>query len=231
MIYHMWLLCILERPPLFQGHFNTHRWRHLVVLHPHHNLILHRQLGCLPNSGENDNTDRECPRFGWAGRDRLWYAGGRQHYDFFQGKCHFIYTSFPSTVSHAEEFIALPAWRFQASANSIQGWPRKYLNGASESYRANGWKLEFIRFFMTVRFLRLRLYWCRWGEKYIRFNWEWDFLFESPTLKNTSWYEGFKGSITVSSSYFLSKPSFSDNRRKKFLKNHTFNIISHTYWL
>ena len=71
--------------PQPQGRLHQDRGRHLVVLHPDHHLLLHRQPGRLPHGGEDGHPDREGRRPGRA----VWHsvrdpAGGVNH-DLLQG--------------------------------------------------------------------------------------------------------------------------------------------------
>lgn len=57
-----------------------------VGFHINHNLILHRQLGCLPNSSEDGGADRVGGRPGRSDGDRVWYHARRIHNDFLSGQ-------------------------------------------------------------------------------------------------------------------------------------------------
>lgn len=57
-----------------------------VGFHINHNLILHRQLGCLPNSSEDGGADRVGGRPGRSDGDRVWYHARRINNDFLPGQ-------------------------------------------------------------------------------------------------------------------------------------------------
>lgn len=39
-----------------EGYLDADHWRHVVVLHPNHDLVVHRQSGCLSDRRANDNA-------------------------------------------------------------------------------------------------------------------------------------------------------------------------------
>ena len=90
---------------LFSGDFNAYRGRHLVVLHPHHYLVLHSKPRCLPHGRKDDHSHRERGGSSRADRNRIRNPGGWLHHDVLQGEdltlmptsnvvwfiCHYIY--------------------------------------------------------------------------------------------------------------------------------------------
>ena len=94
--------------PQPQGRLHQDRGRHLVVLHPHHHLLLHRQPGRLPHRGEDGHSDREGGRSGRAvGHPVRDTAGGINH-DLLQRLSDRnlpenveVTPDFPSSISHS----------------------------------------------------------------------------------------------------------------------------------
>lgn len=41
------------------GYEHAYRGWHMVVLHPDHHLVVHRESGGFPYGGKNDQSDRE----------------------------------------------------------------------------------------------------------------------------------------------------------------------------
>lgn len=77
--------CRYITPFLFLGHFDPHSRRHLVVFHPHYNIVVYGKFGRFPYSGTDDYPHRECPGSGGPNGNRLWNSRRRQHDDLFSG--------------------------------------------------------------------------------------------------------------------------------------------------
>ena len=66
------------------GRLHKNSWGNLVVLHPDHHLLLHRQPRRLPHRRQDDHADRERGGSGQAEGDCLWNPERRQHHDLLQ---------------------------------------------------------------------------------------------------------------------------------------------------
>ncbi len=79
-----------------QGSVHQDRGRNLVVLHPHHHLVLHRKSVRLPDSGAHGVAHRFGRRSGQKKQDPVRLGGGRRHHDLLQGTAgalHLLLTS------------------------------------------------------------------------------------------------------------------------------------------
>lgn len=83
----------LHTPPCPFTYF--YRWIHMflspdfppqVGIHINHNLIVHRQPGCLPNSPEDGGADRISRRPGRSDGNRVRHHAWRIHNDLFSGQ-------------------------------------------------------------------------------------------------------------------------------------------------
>lgn len=77
---------MLKPPPRWAGHFDSHRWWHLVVLHAHHHLFVYCEPGCISYRREDDHTHRECSRSFRADRYQIWNTWGRIYNDLLPSK-------------------------------------------------------------------------------------------------------------------------------------------------
>ena len=56
---------------IFKSHFNSHGCRNVVVLHPHHDLIIHRQLGCFLDGRKDGCSHQLCWGLDKADQDQV----------------------------------------------------------------------------------------------------------------------------------------------------------------
>ena len=69
-----------------QSHLYQDGGGHVVVLHPDHDQLLHRQPGSLPHRGEDGVSHRVSGGPGQADQDQVWMPGVRIHQSILQSK-------------------------------------------------------------------------------------------------------------------------------------------------
>ncbi len=69
----------------FQVDVWAHRRECVVVLHPHHHLVIHGQPGCFPHRRKDAVSYRISWRPGKADGNQVRHSGGRIHHGVFQG--------------------------------------------------------------------------------------------------------------------------------------------------
>lgn len=91
-----------------------------VGLHINHHLILHCQLGCLPDSPEDGGANRVSGRPGWSDSDRVRHHARRIHNDLLPGLHTLLY------IIHCLLSSVTPTYSSTCTAQSLN-----QINGAS----------------------------------------------------------------------------------------------------
>ena len=83
-----------------EGAVHASRGRRLVVLHSHHHLVVHRQLGGLPHRRKGRPVDNERRGAGQSDQNQVRHLQRRLNYEFLQGKLRAFFLADTSIFWH-----------------------------------------------------------------------------------------------------------------------------------